>query len=284
MPQKIILVTGATGLQGRAVVAHLLKANFKVLALTREPNKASAKSLSSIGARLIKGDFNDSQLLASLMDEVYGVFSVQNPWVNGIDLELKHGKAIALQAKKSKVSHLVYSSAGGVERKTNIPFYNSKWEIEEYIRKIGLPFTIFRPVFFMENWLFQQHEIMNGKLSQPLSPSTVLQQISVNDIGYFVTLAFSFPEQWLWKCLEIAGDACSMKDLTRLFSEVMGKEVNYEQIPKVLFDKKAHPFAKAMYSWIEEEGFHSPLQALKLAHPNLINLEQFIQSHFRMTK
>ena len=54
-----------------------------------------------------------------------------------------------------------------------------------------------RPVFFMENWQRKFGEsIRNGQLQQPLSPTTNLQMVAVDDIGAFAALAFEHPGEW----------------------------------------------------------------------------------------
>ncbi len=65
------------------------------------------------------------------------------------------------------MKHFVYSSVGGAERNTGIGHWESKWEIEKYIRKLGLPATVLRPAALMENYYVDQVEIgiLQGKLS-----------------------------------------------------------------------------------------------------------------------
>ncbi|MEU4534244.1 NmrA family NAD(P)-binding protein [Streptosporangium sp. NPDC023825] len=56
---KIIVVAGATGLQGRAVTAHLLAGGRRVRALTRDPGSASAQALAAAGAELVRAEMED---------------------------------------------------------------------------------------------------------------------------------------------------------------------------------------------------------------------------------
>ena len=63
MNEKIILVTGATGRQGGAVIRHLLQRGFKVRALTRDPAKPSARALESKGVEVCQGDMEDAASL-----------------------------------------------------------------------------------------------------------------------------------------------------------------------------------------------------------------------------
>src|SRR5215510_10663245 len=112
---KIILVTGATGQQGGATARHLLANGWRVRALTRDPNKPTAQALAQAGAEVVRGDNEDRASLAAAMQNVYGVFSVQNNWLPevGLDGELRQGKFIADAANGAQVQHFVYTSVGG---------------------------------------------------------------------------------------------------------------------------------------------------------------------------
>ena len=70
-------------------------------------------------------------------------------------------------AHSSDVSHFVYSSVGSADQHTGIPHFESKWKIEEHLRGTGMPYTILRPVYFMENWLQMKDMIDQGKVSGP---------------------------------------------------------------------------------------------------------------------
>jgi uncharacterized protein YbjT (DUF2867 family) len=57
------------------------------------------------------------------------------------------------------------------DRKTGIPHFDSKFQIEEHIRNLGFRYTIFRPVFFMENFMNMRDGIDQGTFSMPLKPT-----------------------------------------------------------------------------------------------------------------
>src|SRR5438105_351220 len=176
---KLILVTGATGQQGGAALKHLRSKRFAVRVLTRDPNKPAARALVGRGTEVVQGDLNDQDSLRRAMDGVHGVYSVQTSAKEGPDAEVRQGINLADAAKRSRASHLVYSSVAAADQKTGVPHYDSKFRIEEHIRGTGVPYTIFRPVFFMENWLRMRDQIEQGKIALPLSPDTRLQMIAV---------------------------------------------------------------------------------------------------------
>ena len=198
---KTVLVTGATGQQGGAVIRHMLPKGWKLRALTRNPASREAKALALQGVEVVQGDLDDPASLARAVDGVYGVYSVQDFWAVGARREVQQGKNLAVIAKKAGVKHFVYSSVAGAERNTGIPHWESKWEIENAIRDLRLPGTMLRPVAFMENYYIDQVEIgiLKGKLADPVRGDKPYQTIATEDIGAFVALAFERPAEFIGK-------------------------------------------------------------------------------------
>src|SRR5499433_922168 len=192
---ETVLVTGATGRQGGAVISHMLPKGWKLRALTRNPDRHEAQSLAQRGVEVIKGDLEDPLSITRAAAGVYGIYSVQDFWAVGAKREVQQGKNLADAAKKANVKHFVYSSVGGAERNTGIPHWESKWEIEKYIRGLGLPATVFRPAAFMETYYIDQVEIgiLKGKLLDPIRADKPYQTIASEDIGTFAALAFERP-------------------------------------------------------------------------------------------
>ena len=110
--ERVVLVTGATGRQGGAVARNLLGRGFRVRALTRDPQKPSARSLAERGAEVVRGDLEDRSSVDLALEGVYGLFSVQNPLDAGMEGEIRSGKALAGAAKAPVVEECVFSSLG----------------------------------------------------------------------------------------------------------------------------------------------------------------------------
>jgi hypothetical protein len=111
------------------------------------------------------------------------------------------------------VEHFLYSSVGSTHRQTGIPHFESKWEVEEHVRQIGLPYTILRPVFFMKNWVWMRERIFGGTLSQPLDLVKPFQQVAVEDIGAFAAIAFERPDEWIGREVDLAGDEQTIPEI-----------------------------------------------------------------------
>src|SRR6516165_10515775 len=156
---KTVLVAGATGRQGGAVIRHMLRNEWKLRALTRNPNAPPAQELTRQGVEVVRGNLDDPASLERAARGVYGVYSVQDFWSVGAKREVMQGKNLADAAKKAGVQHFVYSSVGGAERNTGIPHWESKWQVEKHIRQLNLPTTVFRPAAFMEMYYVLQVEV-----------------------------------------------------------------------------------------------------------------------------
>jgi uncharacterized protein YbjT (DUF2867 family)/quercetin dioxygenase-like cupin family protein len=276
---QTILVTGATGNQGGTVARHLLKNNkFQVLALVRDINDPKAQKLQQQGARLITGDFNDRASLDRALKGVYGVFSMQD-FRDGAATEIRQGTALADAAKAAGVKHFVYSSVGSAERKTGIPHFESKFTVEDHVRALGMPHTILRPVFFMYNFEGMRGMIDNGTLYMPLSPDTILQQLSEDDYGAMVATVFENPEKYYNQSIELASTELKMQEVAGTFSHVMGKKITYQQIPFEAFQQQAGEEVTTMFRWFENTGYNADLPELKKQFQPLSSFETYLRAH-----
>ena len=273
---KLILVSGATGRQGGAVARELLSRGYRVRGLTRNPDSERAQLLAGLGIEMVKGDFNDIDSLNQAAQGVYGVFSVQNFWEHGKQAEIRQGSNLADAAKQAGVSHFLYTSVANADKNTGIPHFDSKYEIEKYIQSIQLPYTIIRPVSFMENWEYSRVHIENGIIYGPLSPETDHQHISVKDIGRFAAEAFDNPAEWLGVSIDIAGDDHTQLEIAGIFSRVTGREVKYVQVPWDEYEEQQGEEMTIMEKWFENVGYSVDVEALRSKYDWLYSLEQYL--------
>ena len=211
----------------------------------------------------------------------YGVYSVQNFWAVGARREVQQGRNLAAVAKKAGVQHFVYSSVGGAERKTGIPHWESKWEIENYIRQLKLPATVLRPVSFMETYHILEVEvgILKGKLADAVRSDKPYQTIATDDIGAFAALAFARPKDFVGLELEIAGSELTNPEAAKVFSRVMGKPVKFRKLPlpivRVFLGREFY----LMFRWFNEAGYKADITELKRRYPevHLHSLEEWLR-------
>ena len=276
---RVILVAGATGQQGGAVARNLLEWGFAVRALTRDTEKAAARELVDLGAEVVSGDLEDRGSIERVLEGVYGVFSVQTFFERGVESEVRQGVQLADAAKAAGVEHLVYSSVGSAHRETGIPHFESKWEVEGHVRASGVPYTVIRPVFFMQNWEFMREPILGGTLPQPLDPEKPFQMIDADDIGVFAAMAFGDGERWIGREVDIAGDELTMPEIAGTFSRVIGRNVDFFQVPWEGFEEQMGEEYTIMYRWFNDYGYEANIAALRDEYPRLSSLEQYLRSH-----
>jgi uncharacterized protein YbjT (DUF2867 family) len=276
--ERSIVVAGATGKQGGAVARSLLDRGFRIHALTRNTQKPEAQALADRGAEVVQGDMEDRSSMERALEGAYGVFSVQNFWETGYDGEVQQGKTVADAANAAGVEHFIYSSVGSAHRQTGIPHFESKWEVEEYVREIGLPYTILRPVFFMQNWEMMREMILGGTLAQPLDPDKPFQQVAVGDVGTFAAIAFENPDRWIGLEVDLAGDEQTMPEMAETFGRVLGREVSYYQVPWDQFEEQMGQEV-VNYRWFNDVGYEANIAALKQEYPELTTFERYLRSH-----
>jgi uncharacterized protein YbjT (DUF2867 family) len=277
--ERLILVCGATGSQGGAVAQSLLGRGFQVRALTRDPKKPEAQALAEGRAEVVQGDMEDRSAMERVLEGVYGIFSVQNFWETGYDREVQQGKTVADAIKEAGVQHCVYSSVGSAHRQTGISHFDSKWEIEEHMRELDLPYTILRPVFFMQNWEMMREPILDGTLAQPLDPDKRFQHVAVEDVGTFAAIAFEDPDKWIGREVDIAGDEQTMPEIAETFGRVIGREVDYYQVPWDQFEEQMGEEYAIMYRWFNDIGYEADIDALRREYPELTTFERYLRSH-----
>jgi uncharacterized protein YbjT (DUF2867 family) len=274
--ERTILVIGATGRQGGAAARHLVANGWEVKAMTRDGTKPSALALRKLGADIVEANLENPDSLIKAMKGIHGVFAVFTPFEKGVENEVRQGKNVIDAAKVAGVGHLVYSSVGGADRRTGIPHFESKWQIENLLVRSRIPSTVLRPVFLMENFYFPANRsaILSGRLESTLGPDKPLQMVASDDIGGFAALAFEDPDRWYGRAVEIAGDEMTMPEVAVAFSQVIGKKVSYERTG---METIRDTDRKAMFEWLQAEGYRADIPELRKLRPELLNLEKWLR-------
>jgi len=273
----IILVAGATGQQGGAVARHLLAGGFAVRGITRDPDAEKAKPLRDAGVDLVRADLTDRAAVDGLFDGVSGVFSVATPFEAGLDAEIAQGTTLGDAAKAAGVGHYVYSSVGGADRDSKVPHFESKWAIENYLRGLGLPLTVVRPVYFFENfggWSLQPAD--DGySMAMPLSPDRPLQGVACDDIGAFVAMAFADPAAWVGREFELAGDERTLPAYAEAIAADIDARVDYVQVPWEALREQSEDLYR-MFDFFAREGYAADIAALRADYPALKTFDDWL--------
>ena len=273
-----IVVCGATGRQGGAVARHLLANGWTVRALTRNPEQPRARALADLGAEVVRADLADPPTLDAAFERAYGVFSVQNAMISGLEGEVEQGCNVAAAAKAAGTRHLVYASAG-VGRPTGVGSWDSKLAVEERMRALELPVTILRPMAFME--------LMTDKGFYPpvsawhLMPKlagaeTKIPWLAVDDVGVIAARAFADPARFVGRTLVLAGDVQSLGECRDMWKEVRGRAPRRFRMPVRVFERVAGKDLTTMWRWLRTGAVPLDTAQTREIHPHALTVREWL--------
>jgi uncharacterized protein YbjT (DUF2867 family) len=257
---------------------HLVEQGWKVRALTRNPQSGRAQALQNQGVEVASGDYDDSRSLEQALEGVHGVFlpSFQVNLRVSPAREARYGTALVGAAKQAGISHLVYSSETGAAKEAGLGHLESKWQIENRIRELGLPATILRHALFLDWLAGPMGPVFWRALARAPERGRIIQVIALDDVGAFAARAFGEPELYIGKELEIAGDGVSLDRLLEAYRKVQGKAPGRSLMPSWLVNRMGD-FGKALQRISNQEG-HADIAALRLVLPNLKNAEEGLRA------
>jgi uncharacterized protein YbjT (DUF2867 family) len=269
MSQKLaVVVTGGTGKQGGAVVKSLLERGHEVRAVTRNTESAKAKELANAGVTLVRASLEDTAALTKALQGATSLFAMTTPLEGGTQGETRQGISAA-DAAKAAGAHLVFTSAGSANRRTGIPHFDSKYEVEEHIAKIGGRATVLAPVYFMENLHFGKEQLAKGVYATPLPPTRQLAQVAVADIGAVTVRLLEDPSRFAGRRFDLGGDELTGKDVTAILSRVTGRPFTYFQVPLDVIRQRMGEDGAKMYEWFDRVGFSVDRAALRREFPDV---------------
>ncbi|MBN2532725.1 MAG: NmrA/HSCARG family protein [Spirochaetales bacterium] len=272
MEKKLtILVTGATGTQGGAVVNALLKKRHKVKALTRHPDSEKVLALESKGVTIIKGSFDEKETLNTNLKGLDGIFIMSTPYERGVEAEVRQGRNIIDAAINAGVRHIVFSSVANADKNTGIPHFESKYQLEQYLsQQRTVPFSIIAPAFFFDNFItpFLLPGLKKGFFYQALPPGIPLESVSADSIGEFAVFIFENHDTFTGKRIDIAEDNLTGTEYAEILSKTSGKQIEYVELAINEVRKNSKDLA-LMYEWFKNTGYSVDINALKKRFPQI---------------
>ncbi|MFC7155323.1 NmrA/HSCARG family protein [Halomarina halobia] len=262
---KRILVAGATGFQGGAVVDHLLSGEYgeyEVFGLTRDAHGEAARALSARGVHVVEGDMRDDAEMGPLAEGMDGVYCVTTYFEDGVAAEIEQGETLATAAAAAGVPYFVLSSVAGADRDTGLEHFESKYAVERHVRDLDLAATVIRPVYFMQNVERMREEVLGGRLALPLEIETRLDLVDVSDVGRLVASAFADPDRFVGASIDLAGDARTLSELAEAVAAVLGRSVTAVHLPVEEYRAIAGDELADTYAWFNEHGYGIDVDAL----------------------
>jgi uncharacterized protein YbjT (DUF2867 family) len=269
MSRKLtVVVTGATGKQGGAVVRNLLNRGHAVRAVTRDTSSAKAAELSKLGVTLVRASFEDTAALTKALEGATSLFAMTTPFQMGTEAETQQGISVADAAKAAGV-HLVFNSAGNANRQTGVPHFDSKALVEEHISRIGVRATVLAPVYFMENLYFGKEQLAKGVYASPLPPTRRLAQVAVADIGAVAVRLLENPDRFAGERFDLGGDELTGNEVIAVLSRVTGRAFTYFQIPIDVIRQRMGEDGAKMYEWFDRVGYTFDRATLRREFPDV---------------
>jgi len=258
MKKRIVVVSGATGMQGGSVVRALLSTkegkDWHIKALTRDARSEKAKQLEKMGVEVVSLNLFNKQGLTDVLRDADAFFAVTNffdPEIGKREVEL--GKQMVDCAKEANIKHFIWSTLPNMEEisrgKWKAPFFTNKAIVEEDCRKRGLWATYVSLGFYYQNFtalycptLDRDNETL--VFSLPIPNEKVLSGVDAGDIGPAVVTALNNPTEWKDKLIPLLGENCTMHppDYAAVFSEVTGRKARYNQVTFEEFGKSQGEF------------------------------------------
>ena len=233
---ETFLITGATGGTSGLVLAALRARGANVRALVRDETKASR--LADLGATLVLGDFNDPSSLARAIEGVTSVFLLTPPRQDDLTMVERFLAASTESRARPRVVRLsaIKACEGGPTESSR-----SHGRIDSALVNSGLPYTILRPSFFMQNFLGSAETIAaTGALVQGAGEGRI-GFIDVRDIADVAT-AVLLDRSWDRGIYDLTGPATlSFHEVARELGAALARDVKYtpvtpEQIRKSIVD------------------------------------------------
>jgi uncharacterized protein YbjT (DUF2867 family) len=263
-----VVATGSTGKQGGAVARRLLERGHKVRAVTRDPNSSQAKALANAGATLVEASLEDTAAITKALEGATSLFAMTTPFGGGTDAETRQGVAAADAAKAAGV-HLVFTSVNSANRQTGVPHFDSKYEVEKHIAKVGVRATILAPAYFMENLAFAKDQLAKGIYPATLPPTRTLAQIAVADIGAVAVRVLEDAGRFTGKRFDLASDELTGNDVVAILSRVTGRPFAYYQIPLDVIRQRMGEDGAKMSEWLDRVGYTANPAALRREFPDV---------------
>jgi uncharacterized protein YbjT (DUF2867 family) len=237
----MILVTGASGKTGKAILKSLSKSEDVCAFVHREEQGSALKSLGA--EKVIVGDLHDEAAIRSAMQGARAMYHI---CPNMSPDEMVIGKLVIGEAKKAGVKHFVYHSV----LHPQIEVMNHHWQkihVEEMLFESRIPFTILQPAPYMQNLLAGWKSIIEeGVLRVPYSVNSKFSFVDLEDVAEVAKIVLNELGH-VNAVYELAGTSpTSLAEVAKIFERALNREVRAEK--EEISDWRLHTKGMSRYA------------------------------------
>jgi NAD(P)H dehydrogenase (quinone) len=256
----VILVTGAAGKTGRAVIRALSARGQEVRALVHRPAQAAA--VVAAGAQqVVAGDMRDRTVMEQAMQGVRAVYHIC-PNVSPHEAEM--GQVALRAAREAGVEHFVYHSVLHPQTEA-MPHHWQKLRTEELLFEAGLPYTILQPAAYMQNVLAYWDQIVRqGIYAVPYATQTRLGMVDLEDSAEAAAIVLTEGGH-AGATYELAGpDVLSPPEIAAVLEQQLDRPVRARAVPLEEWEQGARASGMGdyqvetllqMFRYYERHGF-----------------------------
>jgi NAD(P)H dehydrogenase (quinone) len=239
----MILVTGAAGKSGNAVVRALATKGAKVRAFIRNPDHAG--SLLALGAAEVSfGSFEDTHALAQA---AAGARAVYHICPNVSRDEVAYARAVAVAARSHGIKRFVYHSVLHPQIEA-MPHHWQKMRAEEMLFAMGFDLTVLQPTAYMQNILGVWDGIVrDGVFRFPYPPATRLSLVDLDDVGEAAAIVLT-QDGHAGASYELAGTpALSQTEIASSIAAALGRDIRAEGVALAAWEARARAAGMGAY-------------------------------------
>jgi len=227
-PDRPVLVTGATGNTGQAIVDALNRRGAPVRAMVR--NEADRGTLPA-GVPAVVADFDDPESIAAALAGAGRAYLV-TPSSERAEDQQRH---FADQAAKAGLGHLVVLSQLGADEGSPVRFLRYHAAVEQHVRDLGIPYTFLRPNLFFQGLLAVARSISaEGRLYAPIGDASV-SAVDVRDIAAVAAVALTEPGHEGATYTLTGPAAITHAQMAAALAAALGREVTFVDVPPEAF-------------------------------------------------
>ena len=224
----IVLVTGATGNTGGAILDALVRRDLRVRAMVR--SEADRVKLPD-GVQAVIADFDDPASIAAAMVGARSAYLV----TPSSERAEEQQRRFADLAAKAGLHHLVVLSQLAADEHSPVRFLRYHAAVEQHVRDLGIPYTFLRPNLFFQGLLaFARPVAAEGRFYAPVGDARV-SAVDVRDIGAVAAVTLTEPGHEGATYTLTGPSAITHAQIAGALTAALGRQVNFVDVSPSAF-------------------------------------------------